>query len=208
MKLYVNTENLDANAKALSSLQSYLTTEKSKIKNILRNLQGQSVPLDDLYRTINTICEIENEIDLLVSKLKKIKNIYDDTETEVLRKIQLLPGNLSIQKLPHSIVLYGLNDMIVSQKTFSYMNFFPQVPYAVTHKLTSFRMLFIKQNIKELPKVINQIFDLPGEETEDWLLEKLINWFHEWTLENIHFSTGCIPMEIKQIDASDLFKDN
>lgn len=199
MKVYVNTTEIVANAKALSSLNRVLTAENSKIKNIMYSLQEQSVPIENLNHALHTIYEIENELDFLVCQLEKIGNIYDDTEAEVLEKIQLLYGDESVQNDSPSIVLYKVNDAndaTISRGYSAYMKLLSQVPYSATHGSTSFRRLFVKKNIREISKVMNQVFNMPGEAIEEWLLEKMIHWLSD---------NEEIPSRMDEINVTELF---
>jgi len=204
MKLYVNTEQINIVTETLSSLKNCLTTEFSTLEKIAYNLQGQSIPIDSIYRTIQNIHDIENEINLLVQKLRKIKNVYDDTEYGVLNDVRQLPDTPFSGNIAQQVTIYKAKSSSFSPQTSSsYIKFVSAVP--VSNITLTMQQLLLRKKMKELPKVMNQILALYEEQREAWLIEKL----RKWMCEYIHFGTGYVPFEVQvpTLDATDLFQD-
>lgn len=206
MELYVNTEQIEAITEELFSLQNCLTTEYARMKKVAYNLQGQSVSIDSIYSATQNIHNIENEIHLLVQKLRKIKQIYDTTEYEVQNAVQQLPVPSIFQSGAPQVTIYKSAAPLISQNTSSrYISFVSVVP--ILNDMLTMHQLLWNQNTKEFSKVMNRILALSAEQSEEWLIEKL----REWMREHIDLSTGYIPAPIvkpfAQLDATDLFQD-
>ena len=204
MKLYVNTEQIEAISEELASLQNCLTTEYSRVKNMAHNLQGQSIQIDSIYRAMNNIYDIENEIDILVQKLRKIRNIYDDTESKVLNDVRQLPGTPFSGNIAQQVTIYKAKSSSFSQQTSnSYIKFVSDVP--ISNSTINMQQLLLRENMKDFPRVMNRILALYEEQRESWLIEKL----REWMREYIHSGTGYVPFElpVQTLDTTDLFQD-